>query len=731
MKKALLISLFIPVVALHAVPVGLSGGGHHFVGIKAGQVAGLGDGTYGQLGYNPAGFPSYPAGLTNVAQVAAGSFSTIALKADGTVWFLGDYMVQHTTPHGTPQEVRKPMQVSGLSGIDVIAAGYRHFLALDTDTGNLFAWGHNASGQVGNNDLRELAVPVQVLSGVQGMAAGDGFSIAVKTNGEAWAWGRNHHGQLGLGDTTERHSPAQIPGITTATAAAAGGNHALLLLSDQTLVAFGNNDFGQFGNGGTTSSKTPVAVSGLSGVTQVSAGRNHSAALAGSAYAWGRNYEGQCGGGGSSPVQYTAPVSLGFSAAATALSCGDNFTLFELADDSVWGCGSNADGQLDGVSVADQDSSQKMLTPQMVDFPADADADGISDAEEGTGDLDQDGVANYLDSDSDGDGIPDAFEGLADRDGDSVPDYLDLQADADGDVLDDHWEYYYFSSFAEDGAGDFDGDNVKNFFEALHGLQPDNPESNGPGMQVGAFSNGTPPQIKISWRSINSCLFGEDYSLLLGNSLTNWSLLEPEAHDLAISTPDGGGYSIIELMVPASGPIGFARLTSEVFHEHLFEDDFSDGLGKWENLTNAEILNGALEIVDSGESFQSATGSGWTDYSFRVDMTPLVDAGGSLIFRKQDDNNLYMWQFNVEKDKLRPHVRVNGNWTVPKEIIYDFSLNTTYDVEIRCVGSTIETYIDGERVDTTVDATYSGGRIGFRQWDTDRARYDNVKVTEL
>jgi hypothetical protein len=351
----------------------LSAGGYHWVRADGGTVKGLGDGTYGQLGPNPSGAPTTLAGLTNVTDVAAGGFSTLALKSDGTVWFLGEMTVPHTTPHGTPNPVSTPIQVAGLSGIDAIAAGHRHYLALDADTGNLFAWGHNGSGQVGNGGLLDVTTPVVVLTDVSAMAAGDGFSLAVKSDQTLWAWGRNTHGQLGLGDTADRLTPTQVPGVSTAVAVAGGGQHSLILLGGGTMLATGNNGFGQLGLGATASVSTPTAIPGLSAVTAVSAGYFHSAAFAaGQVSVWGRNFEGQCGGGASSPVTHTSPQLLaGLSGTPTGVHCGYHFTLVELADGSVAGTGSNSDGQLDGSSVADQDSSQKILAPQMTPISPD------------------------------------------------------------------------------------------------------------------------------------------------------------------------------------------------------------------------------------------------------------------------------------------------------------------------------------------------------------------------
>ena len=65
----------------------------------------------------------------------------------------------------------------------------------------------------------------------------------------------------------------------------------------------------------------------------------------------------------------------------------------------------------------------------LADF--DDDNDGINTVDEGTDDLDEDGIPNYLDSDSDGDGVADAAE-RADHDGDGIPDYLQDGGDGIG-----------------------------------------------------------------------------------------------------------------------------------------------------------------------------------------------------------------------------------------------------------------------------------------------------------
>ncbi|MDA3863573.1 MAG: hypothetical protein PF689_06850 [Deltaproteobacteria bacterium] len=86
----------------------------------------------------------------------------------------------------------------------------------------------------------------------------------------------------------------------------------------------------------------------------------------------------------------------------------------------------------------------------------DSDGNGIPDADEGTSDIDADGISNYADLDNDGDFINDTMEmdedgNQVDTDGDAVPDHNDV--DSDGDGIGDYHE----------GTDDADDDGIPNF----------------------------------------------------------------------------------------------------------------------------------------------------------------------------------------------------------------------------------------------------------------------------
>ena len=163
----------------------------------------------------------------------------------------------------------------------------------------------------------------------------------------------------------------------------------------------------------------------------------------------------------------------------------------------------------------------------------------------------------------------------------------------------------------------------------------------------------------------------------------------------------------------------------------LLRDDFSGDLSNWVNTTNCMISNGKLTVTNIGDDMRSLSGASWTDFTFEADVK-VTDGAAGLVFRGTDSNNFYMWQLNADTSKLRPHKKVNGNWTVIKEVNTSIVLDMVYHIKIEASGSTIKTYIDGVLVDTTTDATFSTGKIGFRQGNADEtAMFDNIVINRF
>ena len=241
-----------------------------------------------------------------------------------------------------------PIAASTYAQTDRVIAGWNHSLAIIG--GNLWAWGANASGELGIGNKVDQLVPVTVgtLSGVKDASVGESHSLAVDGSGNVWAFGSNQFGQLGDGTTTWETVPTQVSGLGGVVRVAAGGSHSLALKSDGSVWAWGYNVCSELGDGSATDRWSPVAVSGLgagSQVVAIAAGKFHSMALKsdGTLWAWGANNYGALGdtwGGDYRQVPVKCAISN-----VVAVAAGEWHTVVLKADGTVWCAGYNVCGQ--------------------------------------------------------------------------------------------------------------------------------------------------------------------------------------------------------------------------------------------------------------------------------------------------------------------------------------------------------------------------------------------------
>lgn len=277
----------------------------------AGLVWEWGQNTYGQLGFGNTtveGAPVFYSGISDVRAVAAGSSFSVALKSDGSVWSWGkNELGQFGNGSSDTPIALFPVAVSGIATATSVAAGSYHTVALLAD-GTVAAWGNNKNGQLGAPSSDQCVqwaakfacaknpVKVSDLSNVLAIASGASHVLALKADGTVWAWGLNDGGQLGNGATTDSPAPIQVSSVSNVVAIAAGGSHSLALKADGTVWSWGWNDKGQLGypstdicRGSVACSKLPGQIASLADVTSISGGSVHSLALKadGSVWAWG------------------------------------------------------------------------------------------------------------------------------------------------------------------------------------------------------------------------------------------------------------------------------------------------------------------------------------------------------------------------------------------------------------------------------------------------------------
>ena len=156
-------------------------------------------------------------------QVSAGANHAMAISQDGTIWTWGyNYRGQlgdgTTTNRPSPTQIGKPTKAR----VTQISAGAYHSLDVD-QSGTAWAWGWNINGQLGTNNsdfYQPMPTLVSPPAG-QGSAgtrlataritAGWNHSMAIGQDGNAYAWGDNASGQLGTGsDTTPISTPTPV-----------------------------------------------------------------------------------------------------------------------------------------------------------------------------------------------------------------------------------------------------------------------------------------------------------------------------------------------------------------------------------------------------------------------------------------------------------------------------------------------------------------------------------------
>ncbi len=134
-------------------------------------------------------------------------------------------------------------------------------------------------------------------------------------------------------------------------------------------------------------------------------------------------------------------------------------------------------------------------------------------------------------------------------------------------------------------------------------------------------------------------------------------------------------------------------------------------------------------FLDRSSFMVNGAGDDWQNYTLECKMIIETDAVG-ILFRVEDNNNFYMWQFNAAQKKFRPHKNINGNFLVIKEVDYDFNLNEYYNIEIQLKDSIIKTFIDNVLIDSVIDKSLSRGKIGFRQGRNETGRIDSLVVKQ-
>ena len=177
--------------------------------------------------------------------------------------------------------------------------------------------------------------------------------------------------------------------------------------------------------------------------------------------------------------------------------------------------------------------------------------------------------------------------------------------------------------------------------------------------------------------------------------------------------------------------------------EVLIEEDFAESGNPF---TAGQIRDGRLFIEasyswydpDAGEE----TASSITQYAIETDFEIDNLSAGVFFASNAEHSHYFMWQINLENGTptFRPHIwrRADLSGAECLEIIdlsqlVDVQPHQTYRLRIEVEGDVARTYIDDVLVDERTNpdgGNYGYGGTGFRQYGSERAYFDNFKVTD-
>jgi len=186
----------------------------HVLALRAdGTLWAWGNNDYGQLGTgdnNNSNVPVQVGTASDWQKADVSPYHSLAIKTDGALWTWG-YNGYGELGDGSTDDSNSPVLVS--TGWADVAGGDSYSLGVKTD-GTRWGWGYNGYGNLGNGTEDDSSVPVQSDTETNWSkvfaTASEYFSFALKADGNLFGFGYNYYGYLGDGTENDSSIPVQV-----------------------------------------------------------------------------------------------------------------------------------------------------------------------------------------------------------------------------------------------------------------------------------------------------------------------------------------------------------------------------------------------------------------------------------------------------------------------------------------------------------------------------------------
>ncbi len=191
-----------------------------------------------------------------------------------------------------------------------VSLGGRHSAAV-TENGDLYTWGTNICGELGNGPIEYSFSPTLIMKNIASVNVENCISAAITREGELYMWGDNAYNKLNLGNYTPP-SDSPVPAETTADVNRVGDgdyystvpvkimdnvasvcatiSNVAVITKNGELYMWGSNYYGQLGEYSGEDTSVPQKI--MDNVAYVSLGDRNAAAVTydGTMYLWGHDF---------------------------------------------------------------------------------------------------------------------------------------------------------------------------------------------------------------------------------------------------------------------------------------------------------------------------------------------------------------------------------------------------------------------------------------------------------
>jgi alpha-tubulin suppressor-like RCC1 family protein len=328
-----------------------TGNGFSFILNKDGQVIACGDNEFAQLGLGHTDAVNSPQIVPfnkKIKIIEAGNYTSYAVDEENNLYTWGNSIRDFNIDADNPKLNLIPIKIDFDKEIKALSTHSNHLLIL-TSKNEVYSYGLNSRGCLGTgnaDDAFDRPVKVNLPGKAIQIAAGGQHSAVLLENGDVYVWGSNEFGQLGNGGGEDAAAPIKADIGQKVKSICANDSNTYLLAENGELFSCGVNQYGQAGTGDETAvvnrfKKIPINAK-IKLISASIMGKAFAVDEENKLYVWGTN--GNNSISKENKQYFSTPIIYDFNKSIKFLAKGGN--LFLDADNNLYCWGYNGSGQL-------------------------------------------------------------------------------------------------------------------------------------------------------------------------------------------------------------------------------------------------------------------------------------------------------------------------------------------------------------------------------------------------